>query len=78
VNPNPFHLTTQIRFARAPGADGTMLIRDATGRLARTLAVSAGQASVAWDRTDDAGQTVKPGVYFAALGCDRARLVVAR
>jgi len=78
VNPNPFHLTTQIRFARVPGADGTMLIRDATGRLARALAVSAGQASVAWDRTDDAGQTVKPGVYFAALGRDRARLIVAR
>lgn len=82
VNPNPFRTMTVIRLARAPSADGAVLIHDAAGRLVRRLAVAAAQSSVGWNRADDAARTVEPGVYFATQPNDErnavVKLVVAR
>jgi hypothetical protein len=68
--PNPFRSQTVIRPTSTPW-NTRLTIRDAAGRLVRTLAASgAGREEwgIAWDRTDDAGNTVEPGVYFCSTG----------
>ncbi len=55
-----------------------------TGGLVKTLLsgnLPAGAGQVAWGRTDDAGMTVAPGVYFCRLhvgGADLSRKLVVR
>lgn len=58
---------------------------DLNGRQVRLLSdgtLPAGETHLTWDRRDDAGQRVPPGVYFVrlstALGARLARLVVVR
>jgi hypothetical protein len=67
---------TVFRLARASSANSAVLIRDAAGRLVRTLAVPPAKSSVAWNRADDAGRSVEPGVYFAAQRNGDPNLVV--
>jgi hypothetical protein len=59
---------------------GIIRIRDAAGRLVRTLAVPEGAAR--WDGRDASGSRVASGVYFVSLSCaagaDRARIVIVR
>jgi hypothetical protein len=60
--PNPFRSSVTIRFPA--GTASPLRILDAAGRTIRTLAATAG--SVSWNRTDDEGRPVKPGIYFCS------------
>ena len=68
--PNPFNPLTHISFELP--ADGTahLAVYDIGGRLVRTLvdgAMAAGDHTVAWNGTDDAGRAVAAGVYLYRL-----------
>jgi hypothetical protein len=68
--PNPVEGRTTITYALPRGGLVSLAIYDVSGRKVRTLARgdrSAGVHSVAWDRTDEGGHTVQPGVYFTRL-----------
>jgi carboxypeptidase T len=75
--PNPFNPTTTIRFsvggADAGGANATRVILelyDVAGRrvaLLKDEILPSGLYSVAWDGTNDRGETVVSGVYFVRL-----------
>jgi hypothetical protein len=69
--PNPFNLSTTIRFDVAEdGGRVTLQIFDVRGSLVRTLLdapVGAGDKSVRWDGRDDAGSAVATGVYLYRL-----------
>lgn len=77
IQPNPFRLTTDIRYAITDTRYGTtenpaeIKIFDVTGRLVRTfshLSSDIGHpSSVKWDGHDHAGKRVAPGIYFAML-----------
>ncbi len=65
VYPNPAIGTIQILF-QAPGFESSAVeVFDVSGRLVRTLTTRwAAQKQLVWDRRDDHGQEVAPGVYF--------------
>ncbi|MCB1183327.1 flagellar basal body rod modification protein [bacterium] len=68
--PNPFNPLTHISFELP--ADGTahLAVYDIGGRLVRTLvdgAMAAGDHTVAWNGTDDAGRAVAAGIYLYRL-----------
>jgi uncharacterized repeat protein (TIGR01451 family) len=69
--PNPFSASTAIRFAvPGQGADVTLAVYDVSGRRVRTLArgfTPAGEHAVAWDGSDEGGERVGAGIYFARL-----------
>ncbi|RMF57163.1 MAG: T9SS C-terminal target domain-containing protein, partial [Calditrichaeota bacterium] len=75
--PNPFNPVTSIHFLiphttlRASGADNVqLLIYDLLGRKVKTLlntVLPAGEHTVQWDGTDDAGQPVGSGIYLYQL-----------
>ncbi len=66
--PNPFNPTTSITYdVPSGGANVTIRIYDASGRLVRTLVDGpspAGTHSVSWDGRNSAGGAVSSGVYF--------------
>jgi hypothetical protein len=66
--PNPFNPTTTISYDVPPGgANVTIRIYDASGRVVRTLVDdrrAAGTHDTVWDGRNDAGTTVSSGVYF--------------
>jgi M6 family metalloprotease-like protein len=67
--PNPFNPITMIRcHVPAGGAEATLRVFDASGRVVRTLlsgAAQAGWQEVRWDGRDDRGSRVASGLYFA-------------
>ncbi len=74
--PNPARGSVVLQGAWHDGAPGAMpppariAVFDAGGRLVRDLGVAparGGLFGVTWDRRDDAGQTVAPGIYFAQV-----------
>lgn len=68
--PNPFRAGTSIDFQLPAASRIALRIYDARGALQRTVAdevLGAGRHVVAWDGTDDSGQRVASGVYFARL-----------
>ena len=76
--PNPARGSVVLRGAWLDGAAGTMpasarfTVFDAGGRRVRDLgpvagAAGAGAFAVTWDRLDDAGRAVAPGIYFAQV-----------
>lgn len=69
--PNPFNPKTAISFAvEAGGGQVRLEIFDAAGRLVRTLleqTMAAGNQTVEWNGTDDAGRRVGSGVYLYRL-----------
>ena len=69
--PNPFNPTTSIRFdVPEGGADVTLRVYDAGGRLVRTLLDerrAAGTHSATWDGRNGMGAPVASGVYFYRL-----------
>jgi len=71
--PNPFRGTTAIHFGLA--GDGAVALRvfDVNGGLVRTLyqgRMPAGEHTLRWYGTDQAGQPVPAGVYFYRLEAD--------
>jgi len=70
VWPNPF--VNVVWFEPAKASLATLEIRDVSGRLVRTLAVSErGQ----WRGDDSGGGQVAPGVYFVSAGNERLKIV---
>lgn len=70
ITPNPFRESASISFS-LPWAAGTYLdIFDANGRRVRSLVrrvLGPGLVSILWDRRDDSGGVVPPGVYLCRL-----------
>ncbi len=70
--PNPFNLSTSIRFGIPAGGAGhtVVAIYDQLGRRIRTLwdrDTQPGYYTVVWDGTDDEGKPVSAGVYFCRI-----------
>ncbi len=68
--PNPFNAHTVIVFSLDTTRKVRLTIYDAQGRKVRTLfrgLATAGQNSVIWRATDDAGRAVSSGVYYYRL-----------
>jgi len=68
--PNPFAATTRISFDLPVRITAQIEIFDLQGRRVRTVTNSeraAGQHSVDWDRRDDNGHFVRPGVYLYSI-----------
>ena len=82
AEPNPFQSETRIRFAQEIKTPASVRVFDVTGRVIRTLKVSAGASSVGWDALDDFGRSIADGVYFLRLDHDgvsrTAKVVRAR
>ena len=70
VRPNPARFGAAIAYSVPARAAVRLAAYDISGKLVRTLVqgtYSAGQTTVAWDRTDAAGRVLAPGVYFIRL-----------
>ena len=68
--PNPVQARTTISFALPSAARVKLAIYDITGRKVRALAdgqQAAGVHAIQWDRSDDRGRSVEPGIYFTRL-----------
>jgi len=68
--PNPFGLTTSLRFELGVAGAATLMIFDVSGRQVRrwTLGVlSRGLHDVLWNGTDDAGAPLANGVYHVVV-----------
>jgi len=83
--PNPLVDRATIRFALGAPAHVRLAVYDSSGRRVRTLLDAAGVAGsheVPWDRRDDSGRSVAPGVYayrIEALGVSaHGKLTVVR
>lgn len=66
-HPNPFNPVTNIKYAVAREGHVELGVYDLSGRLIRTLvseSSTAGEHSVSWDGTDNAGNGVPSGMYF--------------
>jgi len=83
--PNPFRAGTELRFVQPRPGEAQLAIFDATGRLARRLALGdgpAGERRLAWDGRDADGRELPSGVYLFRLAAggeeQQGRLVKLR
>ncbi|MCK4304548.1 MAG: T9SS type A sorting domain-containing protein [Candidatus Eisenbacteria sp.] len=70
ARPNPFQAGTSIGFDLPEANHLRLTIFDSTGRLVRVVIDDhqpAGRHQVSWDGTNEAGQRVAPGIYFARI-----------
>lgn len=70
ADPNPFTSATTLRLMLPEGAPVRASIHDVRGRQVATVAdgqYEAGELTLTWDGTDDAGNAVRYGLYFAAV-----------
>jgi len=68
--PNPFNLTTTIRYEIPNKSLVNLIIYDTTGRVVRTLKNGyqpAGVYEIQWQGHDDSGKPVSSGIYFYQL-----------
>ena len=71
--PNPFNPSTAIAFQVDRPSTVTLEIYNVLGEKVRTAMhsqVTAGRYQVEWDGSNDAGQPVSSGIYFAKLQMD--------
>ncbi len=71
--PNPFNPSTTIGFALPTAGDVTLDVFNLLGQKVKTLvntAMEAGEHTVVWDGTTDAGTRVASGVYFYRLSTE--------
>jgi hypothetical protein len=74
AEPNPFQVTTSIRFGLERGGRAVLRVYDVRGREVRRLFDGDGDGRsyvVSWDGKDAAGRRVAPGVYFYRLQTQR-------
>lgn len=83
--PNPSAAGTTLLVESPLAGEQSLLVQDVAGRIVRHLEsgnFGAGARAVAWDRRDDAGRSVPPGVYLARFltpaGMRQARVVLVR
>jgi len=83
--PNPSATGTTLLVESPAAGEQSLLVQDVAGRIVRHLEngnFGAGARAVAWDRRDDAGRNVPPGVYLARLvtraGMRQTRVVFLR
>ena len=68
--PNPFNSATTLAFSLVVESDVMLTITNVAGEKTRTLCrsfLAAGKYSMLWDGTNDAGEIVASGNYFARL-----------
>jgi flagellar hook assembly protein FlgD len=68
--PNPFGATTSVSFALARDERVEVDVLDVSGRRVRRLvaaSLSAGEHRLTWDGRDDAGASVRAGLYLARV-----------
>jgi hypothetical protein len=68
--PNPLTSGTALRFSMPAKQSGDLRVFDLTGRLVRTLLdgeIGSGPQVINWDGRDDAGRTIRNGIYYARL-----------
>ncbi len=68
--PNPFNPATTIQYALPQPADVQLTVYNVVGQVVRTLVAehqAAGRYLVAWDATNDNGQSLSAGIYFYRL-----------
>ncbi|MDP6803442.1 MAG: FlgD immunoglobulin-like domain containing protein, partial [Gemmatimonadota bacterium] len=82
--PNPFSGLTEIRYQLSARGETALEIVDVAGRRVRSLVAGVAQPGARkayWDRRDDSGARVAPGVYWVRLaapdGVMSRKLVVA-
>lgn len=71
--PNPFNPATQIEFSLSEKAHVTLSVYNMLGQRVKTLVdqpVQAGIHNVAWNGTNELGETVSNGIYFYRLTSD--------
>jgi photosystem II stability/assembly factor-like uncharacterized protein len=69
--PNPFRDRCLIRLTATPAVGAQLVIRDASGRTVRELAVTS--RTTTWDGADRNGARLPAGVYFLRLGTSGGR-----
>ena len=70
MSPNPFNPATTIKFVVNRNEPVQLNVYNIRGEKVRTLiqdSLPANEYSLVWDGTDDAGQNVASGSYFARL-----------
>jgi len=82
--PNPFSANTTIHYLAEEGNTVHLMIYDIRGNKVKTLVDNipqSGEQVQEWDKTNDAGSTVSPGIYFCHLKTGQEsktiRLIVA-
>ena len=71
--PNPFNPETNISYAITGSGHVRMEIFDILGRHVKTLVdeyLADASGQIAWDATDESGQTAASGLYFYRLSVD--------
>lgn len=71
--PNPFNPHTTLQYTLDRNADVKLVVYNMKGQKVKTLANGqflAGQHNIIWDGTDEFGQQVADGLYFAAMQAD--------
>ncbi len=69
--PNPFQISTTIEFVLPSKSVVDLVIFDRYGRKVKTLvnyALGRGRYRVVWDRRDETGTKVSPGIYYFQIG----------
>ncbi len=68
--PDPFTHSTTVNFGLAHAGNAELTVQDIAGRRVRTLLSgthAAGQFTVHWNGSDDAGRVLPPGLYLVRL-----------
>lgn len=68
--PNPFTRSATLRFNLASECHANLAIYDVSGRLIKTLVddkISAGEHTLVWDGTDNAGRRLDSGIFWMKL-----------
>jgi len=70
AEPNPSHGRIMLRYVLTEETQVELVVSDASGRQVRALVgarATAGTHSIAWNRRDESGRLLPPGVYFCRM-----------